>query len=193
VFEDRLVEVGDFVSVGDPVARFVEKQNLVVVGNLAEQHASRVRVGDVGRASLVTGDVVEGRIRYVAPVAEQSTRTFRVELEVPNGDLALPAGVTAELRLPVGEVMAQRVPASLLSLDDDGTLGIKLVDESGRVRFYPADIAASGNDGVWLAGLPAEADVIVVGQGFVGSGDLVRAVAADGDSALAVREAEDAP
>ena len=190
--QDRAVEIGDYIAPGDPVLTFVEDGLLVVTADIAEQDVKAVTVGGTGEAHLITGEIVPGRIRYVAPVAEQSTRTFTVELEVDNRDGRLAAGVTAELHLPVGTIFAQKVAPSLLTLDDEGNLGVKTVDAEGRVSFYLADIALSNNEGVWLAGLPEEATIITVGQGFVKPGEIVAAVDVDdtssdsGGSSLAV-------
>jgi multidrug efflux system membrane fusion protein len=97
-------------------------------------------------------------------------------MELPNPDGRLPSGVTAELSLPVGEVMAQRVSPALLTLDDDGKLGLKVVDENGNARFVPTEIVKTAPDGVWLTGLPSDATIITVGQGFVRDGEPVEAI-----------------
>ncbi|MDX1541801.1 MAG: hypothetical protein R3349_10410, partial [Geminicoccaceae bacterium] len=119
---------------------------------------------------------VDGRIRYIASQAEPTTRTFRIELEVPNPKGRLPAGVSAELSIATDEVPAHPVPASLLALDDDGRLGIKSVTGDDRVRFHEAEIVRADGDRLWLAGLPEELRLITVGQGFVRDGDPVRPV-----------------
>lgn len=174
--QERMVEIGDFVDTGDPVARFVDNRRLVVTASVAEGDVEAVRRQTHGQARLITGQHVEGKIRYVAPVAEEATRTFVVELDLDNSDGALPAGVTAELTIPAGEVLAQRVSPSLLTLDDAGNLGLKTVDAAGRVDFHPANVVKSSSDGVWIAGLPEEATIITVGQGFVRSGESVEAI-----------------
>lgn len=174
--QSRVVEIGDFVKVGDPIASFVDNRTIIVSANLSEFDAHYVNVGDTAEARLATGETVHGRIRYVAPVADEATRTFVVELEVDNSDGQLRAGGTAELRIPAERVYAHRVSPSLLTLDDAGNVGIKLVDDNGRVEFIVADIALSSADGVWVAGLPATATIITVGQGFVASGSVVDAV-----------------
>ncbi len=130
-------------------------------------------VGDEAEASLATGETVRGRIRYVAPVADEYTRTFLVELEVDNAAGDLRAGGTAELRIPAEEVLAHRVSPSLLTLDDAGNVGVKIIDKDGLVQFVVADIALSTSDGIWLAGLPETATIITVGQGYVASGTAV--------------------
>jgi multidrug efflux system membrane fusion protein len=187
--QDRAVEVGDYVRAGDPVATFVDNTRLIVTGSLAEQEAGFVKVGDTAVAVLVTGQEARGRIRYLAPVADEATRTFTVELEIPNPRGVLPAGVTAEMRIPGGEVLAYRVAPSLLTLDAGGDLGIKTVDASNRVVFHKVEIAHSEANGVWVTGLPGSANIIVVGQGYVSEGQAVVAVAAQPETALAAGRA----
>ena len=174
--QERAVEIGDFVSRGDPVATFVDNRTIVVSANLSEFDAGYVSVGDDAEAKLATGETVRGTIRYVAPVADAATRTFEVELEVDNSVGKLRAGGTAELRIPAESVLAHRVSPALLTLDDAGNVGLKIVDDSGKVDFVVADIALATSDGVWLAGLPSTATIITVGQGFVTTGSVVDAV-----------------
>ena len=183
--QERAVEVGDFVRPGDPVATFVDNTRLIVTGSIAEQDAGFVRVGSAATAALVTGQNVKGRIRYLAPVAEEATRTFTVELEIPNPGGKLPAGVTAEMRIPGGEVLAYRLAPSLLTLDAGGELGVKTVDANRQVEFHRVQIARSEANGVWVTGLPESASIIVVGQGYVSAGQPVQAIEAPAETALA--------
>jgi multidrug efflux system membrane fusion protein len=132
---------------------------------------------------------VQGRLRYVSPVADTATRTFTVEMALDNEAGRLPSGVTAELHLPIGEVMAQKVSPALLTLADDGTLGLKLVGDDGEVHFVPTEIVKATPEGVWLSGLPEEATVITVGQGFVRDGERVVAVAEQSRPASITAEA----
>ena len=177
--QERLVEVGDFVKLGDPVATIVDDRTLVVSAGIAEFDAHYVKKGGAGSARLATGEIVNGTIRYVAPVADEATRTFTVELEIDNADGALRAGMTAELSIPVETIYAQKISPSLLTLDDEGNLGVKTVDESGRVEFHPADIATSSSEGIWIVGLPYSAVIITVGQGFVSASNFVHAIPED--------------
>ena len=174
--QSRVVEVGDFLKRGDPIATFVDNRKIIVSANLSEFDARYVDVGDAAEASLATGETVRGLIRYVAPVADEATRTFGVELEIDNSDGALRIGGTAELRIPAEGVLAHRISPSLLTLDDAGSVGVKIVNENGLVEFVVADIALSSSDSVWLTGLPQHATIITVGQGYVANGSLVDAV-----------------
>lgn len=182
MLQERNVEIGDYVRAGDPVATFVDNTHLIVTGSIAEQDASFVRIGTLATAHLVTGEVVSGKIRYIAPVADEATRTFTVELELPNPAGKLPAGVTTEMRIPAGVVLAYLVSPSILTLDADGELGIKTVDAAGKVIFHRISIAQSGTNGIWITGLPEQANIIVVGQGYVSAGQSVKAVPAQAAS-----------
>lgn len=174
ILEARPVEIGDFVDVGDAIARVIEQDPFVVTGQVAERDIGRLAAGMPGEARLVTGQTVDGRLRYVGSQADAGTRTFKVELEVDNPSGRFAAGVSAELRIAYEQALAHRLPASLLALSDEGQLGVKAVDEGNQVIFYPAQIVRAEADAVWLAGLPERLRVITVGQGFVRPGDEVR-------------------
>jgi len=176
VLHERPVELGDYVGIGDPVARVIDLDPLLVVAHAAERHIGELAVGMPGSARLVGGTTLEGRLRYVAREAHPDTRTFKIELEVPNPGHRHVAGISAELRLTYADVLAHPLPASSLVLNDDGVLGIKAVDDGGTVAFHPARIVRNDADAVWLAGLPERIRVITVGQGFVRAGDRVRAM-----------------
>ena len=183
--QERHVEIGDFVKSGDPIARFVDNRTIIVTANVSEFDAGYVQTGQKAQAQLATGETVHGTIRYVAPVADEATRTFTVELEVDNGAGTLRAGGTAELQIPAERVLAHRISPSLLTLDDAGNIGVKIINDDGEVEFVVADVALSTNNGVWVAGLPDLATIITVGQGFVVPGTMVNAVP-EGDIETAV-------
>lgn len=176
VLETRHVEVGDFVSAGTPIARIIDRDPFLVVGDVTERDVAKVRPGMKARATLVTGQTVEGTVSYVAAEAHAATRTFRVEVEVKDADRTLPVGVTAELRLSTPPEIAVLASPALLSLNDDGKMGVKLVGDDNRVVFHEVSVLSATADGVWLAGLPENARLITVGAGFVEPGDLVNPV-----------------
>jgi multidrug efflux system membrane fusion protein len=178
VLQDREVEIGDYVSSGDRVAELVDTDPIIVVGEVGERQIHELAVGSPGLARLLGKKELEGRVRYIAPVAEQSTRTFRVELAVPNADGSLRAGMTAEMRVATDDVTVHVVSPALLSLDEAGTVGVKSVDARNRVEFHAIEIVESTDAGISVSGLPEEIKLIVVGHGFVKPGDLVEPVAA---------------
>lgn len=187
VLETLPVELGDVVSVGDVVGQIIQQDPFIVWGQVSEDVVAWLEPGQTGSATLVSGKTLQGRVRFIASVADSSTRTYRVELEIdqPAGSRSLIAGASAQMRLPLNQVMAHRVEASILTLNGDGVFGIKAVTDDGIVKFYKANLVRSNNGQVWLSGLPQTLRIITVGQGFVRPGDEVEYTTAtpNGDGA----------
>jgi len=171
------IELGDYVQVGDVAATVVDLDPILVVGNVSERQVNSLHEGMPGIVRLIDGTERDGIIRFVAPVAEPSTRTYRVELEVHNADVAIRDGLTAEIEIPVSEAAAHFVTPSTLTLNDDGVVGVKVVTPDNLVSFRPVEIIADEPDGVWLGGLPDSIRLITVGQEFVLDGERVEPVA----------------
>jgi multidrug efflux system membrane fusion protein len=175
IVEYRHVDIGDYVKQGAPVATVVDQDPYLVIGYVSEQDVGKIGLNNRGSAKLITGETLSGRIRYIASMAEPETRTFRIELEVPNPDESLRDGITAEIRVGVETVAAHFVSPAVLTLDQEGVVGVRLVDEGNRVVFHRAEIVGDSEGGVWLADLPETVRLITVGQEFVREGDVVEA------------------
>lgn len=176
IVDERPAEIGDFVDIGDPIATIVDLDPILVVGQISERDIGEIALGSRGSARMINGTVLNGTVRYISTTADDTTRTFRVELEIPNPTRRLSQGVSSEMHLPLPPLSAHLVSPAILTLADDGTLGVKLVNEEGVVEFHPASVVADGPEGVWLAGLPERATFITVGQEFVVAGQKVEAI-----------------
>ncbi len=172
----REAEIGDFIDKGDPVARIIDLDPMLAVAQIGERDRGRVTIGAPARVTLIGGREVAGKIRFVTAEAEPTTRTFRIEIELPNPGAQIPDGITAEIRLPLGAVIAHRVSPAILTLTDEGRIGVKTLGPDNRVRFRPVQIIGDGADGVWLSGLPERVTLITVGQEFVTEGQIVRPI-----------------
>jgi multidrug efflux system membrane fusion protein len=176
ILQDRYVELGDYLGIGDPVARVIDIDPIIVAGDVTEDQVGHLKPGQHGIATLSDGTVIEGYIRYVASEANQEARTFAVELEVANPELVIHAGVTASIIIETEEVRAVRVDKDFLATTDEGRIGIKVVDGDNRVRFIEADKQELGPDSIWITGLPEKIRLITRGQGYTLEGDLVEVV-----------------
>ncbi|MCK5167749.1 MAG: efflux RND transporter periplasmic adaptor subunit, partial [Rhodospirillaceae bacterium] len=115
---------------------------------------------------------------YVSKSSNVSTRTYSVEVSVDVADMSVPEGVTAELILPMETILAHLVTPAILTLNDDGVLGIKTVSDDGIVEFHAVEMVSDTRRGIWISGLNLEEKVIVVGQEFVQIGHKVETVPA---------------
>lgn len=173
IVNQRPAEVGDFIDRGDPVATLVDLDPLTIVGQVSERYMDQIAPGVQAEVRLLDGRVVTGTVSYVGAVASETTRTFPVEVDIPNPDGRLIEGVTAELALPIRQVRAHRVPPSVLTLSDTGALGVKAVDDNDKVMFHEVKVLGDSPEGIWLGGLPDEIRLITVGQEYVLDGQQV--------------------
>ncbi|MBT7279228.1 MAG: efflux RND transporter periplasmic adaptor subunit [Rhodobiaceae bacterium] len=169
VLDKRPFEVGHFMNVGEPCGTIIDKDPLLIVAHVAENYIPQVDIGARGTAKLATGETVSGFVRYIAETPDMATRTFRVELEVANKDFKLRDGVSAELQLKTGSVLATRIPQSVLTLGDSGQLSVRVVD-GNRVAIRPVRVIADDRGGAVVVGLAASEKVIIRGGEYTRDG-----------------------
>lgn len=174
VFDQRAAEVGTYLSPGQPCGTMIELNPLLVVGDVPETEAARLRVGAPATAKLVSGQLLNGRVRYVARDADPQTRTYHLEITVPNPRLDVRSGLSSEVRIGAGTGPAHLVPVSALVLDSAGRQGVRYILGDSRVGFAPVSVLEETPDGVWVSGLSGAVRVITVGQSYVADGQKVR-------------------
>ena len=170
VFENRLAEQGDFLSPGAGCGDVVDLDPLLIAFQASEETVPYLATAQQARATLTDGRVLEGEVRFVSRSADSGTRTFRVEVAVPNPDFAIPSGLTADIRLALGEAPAVLLTPASLVLHDDGRVGVRYVDTSDTVQFAEVRIVDDVADGIWVTGMPDGARLLVQGQDFVREG-----------------------
>jgi multidrug efflux system membrane fusion protein len=174
VVQDPLVPAGAMLAMGQPCATIVQLDPMVFIGQVPEARIGLARLGLEAVIKTITGQEVAGKVTFISSTADPATRSFPVEIEIPNAGGAIRDGITATATVNMGSAPAHLVPQSVLTLNDDGVLGVSIVS-NGTVKFVPVQIASDTRDGVWVLGLPASADVITVGQEYVKDGQAVDA------------------
>lgn len=175
VFDRREAEVGTYLAPGQTCGTVVELSPILIVGDVAEGDAARVRVGAPATARLASGQVVAGTVRFVSREAHPTTRTYRVEVIAKNTG-QIRAGESAEVDLAAGTGPAHLVPVAAIVLDGAGRQGVRYV-VNGRVAFAPVRVIEETGKGAWVSGLSGRPDVITVGQSWVDEGQPVRVAA----------------
>ena len=169
MLENDAAEIGTFLQPGGICATVIDLDPIKLVGFVAERDMARLEIGAPAGGRLVSGTEVRGEVTFLSRSADEQTRTFRVEVTVPNKDRAISDGTTAEIFIAFAGDKAHFLPQSALTLNDDGALGIRAaVDDVAR--FFPVEIVRDTAKGIWVAGLPETIDVITVGQEYVVDG-----------------------
>ncbi|BBB25905.1 efflux RND transporter periplasmic adaptor subunit [Amphritea japonica] len=171
ILEQRKLEIGDFVDRADPVATIVDDSQVLLVAQVSQRNLGCLQLGQQVSAELISGKKLNGRLSYIATVADDETRSYRIEVEVPNPEGERWIGLSVSLDISVEQLKAHRLSAALLSLNSDGGLAIKTLSSDRKVLTTPVSIVRSETDGVWVTGLPDKVRVITRGQGFYQPGD----------------------
>ena len=164
--------VGDFFVPGSACATILDLDPIYAVVHIPEQYVEQISLGTEVNAKLATGRSVIGEVSFVGKQAADMSRTFRVEVAIPNVDYDIRSGITAEVGLPLATHLAHQVSTALLSLADDGSLGLHTVQAS-VVEFHKVQIVTEDEGGVWVSGLPSDAAIITSGQDRVSRGQRV--------------------
>ena len=167
------VEEGEWVQQGTPIATLISLDPIIVKAEVAERDVAHVAVGAKALVRLVSGVELEGTVKHLARKASDKTRTFALEVDLPNPDGAIPSGMTAELRLTAATQPALTVPRSVLTLNEAGQVGLRVVIEGDIAAFLPVDLIDDTEAGFVVTGVPQGARVIVAGQDLVRDGDAV--------------------
>lgn len=177
VFDRRDAEVGAYLEPGQSCGTVIELDPILFVGDVSETDAARLQAGSTATARLTTGQIITGKVRYVARESDATTRTYRVEVIAPNPGARIAAGLSSEIRIQAGQGEAHLIPEPSLVLDAAGRQGVRYVAANGVVGFAPVKVMEETPQGVWVSGLSGPMKVITVGQSYVSEGQKVRIAA----------------
>lgn len=176
MIQSPMADIGAQLDNGGICATVVNSDPMIAIGQVSELNIAKISKDMPAEVDLITGETLQGHVRYISPAADPETRTFRIEVELPNPDLTARDGVTAVTRLPLPVEMAHKISPAILTLGDNGVVGVRAVDETNTTRFHPVTVLGGEDDGLWVGGLPDQLTVIVVGQEYVGDGEPVEPV-----------------
>ena len=170
---EDIVKPGNLLERGQLCATIIELDPITFIAEVPENSIKDVREGQNVNISLVTGDNIQGKLTFVSKSASVATRTFRVEAEIANPSGIVRDGISGTMVIDTDPVLAHKISPSILLLADNGELGVKTVNSENTVEFFPVQIIQDTEEGIWVAGLPDFSNIIVLGQGFVETGQIV--------------------
>ncbi|MBA3911130.1 MAG: efflux transporter periplasmic adaptor subunit [Rhodobacter sp.] len=174
------VELGEWVQTGTPVATILSLNPILVKAEVSEIDLGSIAPGSTAVIRLVNGTEMEGIVRLVSREASAETRTFPVEIALPNPGNALPSGMSAEVMLAAAPARAVVVPRSVITLAETGELGVRVVGPDNIAQFAAVTIIDDTADGLVVTGVPEGMRIIVAGQDLVRNGDMVEVAPAQG-------------
>lgn len=174
LLESDTAELGSLLQPGSLCARIIQFDPIKVVAYISELEVEQIRIGDPAAVRFLSGRTATGTVSYISRSADSKTRTFQLELTIPNAELSIRDGSAAEVTIVTESALAHFIPQSALTLNDAGMLGVRTV-VTNVARFFPVKFIRDATTGVWITGLPEKADIIVVGHEYVIDGTPVTA------------------
>ena len=167
------VDSGDYLNLGGICASLIDPDPMLLIADIAEKEIAQIKLGSIAKAKLISGREIQGEVAFIATSADKNTRTFRVEISVANSDRTIRDGVSAEIFIQGSPLPAHRISPAILSLNEQGKLGIRVVNNKNEVEFRAIEIMEDTTEGLWISGLPASARIITLGQEYVFQGQVV--------------------
>lgn len=170
---ENIVKPGNFLERGQICATIIKLSPIIFLAGVPEYEINKVKKGQDVILELVTGKIIKGELTFVSKSASSETRTFNVESQIENPDGSIKDGLTANMTININKVRAHKISPSILLLNDDGKLGIRIVDDNNEAKFIEITILEDSEEGLWVTNIPDLVEIIIQGQGFVEDGQKV--------------------
>ena len=170
---ENIVKPGNFLERGQICATIIKLSPIIFLAGVPEYEINKVKKGQDVILELVTGRIISGKLTFVSKSASSETRTFNVESQIENPDGSIKDGLTANMTININKVRAHKISPSILLLNDDGKLGIRIVDDNNEAKFIEITILEDSEEGLWVTNIPDLVEIIIQGQGFVEDGQKV--------------------
>ena len=170
---EQIVKPGNFLERGQVCATIIQLNPISFIAGVPEYDINKVRINQKVNLELVTGQSINGELTFVSKSASPDTRTFQVESQIENLDGLIKDGLTANMTIEIDKVKAHKISPSILLLNDEGKLGIRIVTKGNIAKFVEIIILEDSEEGLWITGISEKVEIIIQGQGFVEDGQEV--------------------
>ena len=170
---EQIVKPGNFLERGQVCATIIQLNPISFIAGVPEYDINKVRINQRVNLELVTGQSINGKLTFVSKSASPDTRTFQVESQIENLDGLIKDGLTANMTIEIDKVKAHKISPSILLLNDEGKLGIRIVTKNNIAKFVEIMILEDSEEGLWITGVSEKVEIIIQGQGFVEDGQEV--------------------
>ena len=169
--ENVRVDIGEFINNGTNIARLIGLNELIFEMQIPQANISNVKLGDQVEINFNKEKYFSGKVHKIGAIANESTRTFNIEVRIQNSDSTLRAGMSAEAQIKISQVDAFKISPAHLNTDDNGGLYVKVIGLDKRVEERAINIVKTRDNFAYISGLANKTIVLTTGQAFLHSGD----------------------
>ena len=166
------VEKGERVRRDTATAMILGLDILSVIVAVPQNEVSQIKLASKVKVQIAGNGSRYGTVSKIASKSNPATRTFDVTIDLPNQDRKLRAGMSVEATIDAGSLQAFAMSPAHLSVAENNILTAKIVVD-GKAVTLPVEVIRAGTETVFVSGLPDDAILLTVGQGFVEDGAAV--------------------
>ena len=163
---------GELIAPGSVVYEIIDLSKIKIIGYVNENEINGISTDNTVEVKILNKKI-RGVIDYISPIADYDTKTFEIIVIFDNSDLQIRDGISAELSIYKDKIKVHKISPSVLSLGEDGDIGIKVLNKDNEVIFKEIEIIDDTSDYMLISGLDDEENIITIGQQYVSSGDKV--------------------
>jgi len=165
---EKTAVLGAAVSSGQSLFQITDLSTVWALVDVDEYDASRIAIGQAASIELASdpGKPIDGKIVFIAPMLDPSTRTLRVRVEVKNPDLRVKPGMFATVALSLSPAEAIAIPAEAV-VDTGKQRYVFVAKPGGHFEPRPVTLGARVDDLVAIASGLAEGETVVTTASFL--------------------------
>ena len=179
VLNDLLVEEGEFVDTGNPVAQVVDTDTVKVVVEIPERDVAFFTIGEKAEIFVDTKGQARslvGTISFISELADARTRTTRTEIILDNKQRLLRSGQIVHVRL-TRQILKDAILIPLLAVIPMEDSKAVYVVNSTQAKRREVEIGIIRGDQIQItSGLEPGDKLIIAGHRFVAPGQKVNIV-----------------
>ena len=176
VISARQATVGSVVGAGVELFRLIRQGRIEWRAEVTAAEIGRIQVGSPVHIKAASGQVLQGKVRMIAPSVDAQTRNALVYVDLPVQTGSARAGMYAQGEIVLGQNQALTVPQNAVVVRD-GFSYVYTVGADQKVSQLKVQIGRQSADRVEvISGLKADARVVASGGAFLNHGDTVRVV-----------------
>lgn len=156
-----------------PILTVAQVQPVKIVINVSEGEYSKVKIGMPATVSFDTysGEEFEGKVTLIAPTIDANTRTFGVEITIPNRDNRILPGMFARATLNLGIAKHVVVPDRAVVKQPGSGNYYVYVYKDGKVSYNKVQLGQRlGDTYELISGVESGSEVVVTGQNGLSNG-----------------------
>ena len=146
--EESYVELGDYLKKGDSIVKIIDLSPLFIQTSANEKQIKNIILNQ-NATVFINDKKVDGFVNYISKTSDPNTRNFTIQVKIENENYKILSGLSSEIQIQGIKQNAFYVPSSLVTLNNLGKIGIKII-ENQRVKFIPIDILSDTGSGYWI-------------------------------------------